>query len=273
MSATAAPARQASTRAGWPRRAATIIGPFVAAAAAVTAALWYWHWVVATGRVNRIVLPEPRMVADRTWAMVREPYFLNDLRTTVGEVVVGFTVGFVAALLMASLCVAKPFVGRVLAPYIVTFQAIPKVVFIPLLAVWLGLGFSTSVVIVALVAFFPIFVSAEFGLRASDKEGLRLLHSLNATSWQVFRMYRVPSALPHIFTGAKSAVNYSIVAAITSEFLGAREGLGYRIVTMSSRLQLADLYAAVVATALVAGAVYGAFELLDRRCVYWRERQ
>lgn len=249
-----------------------VLGPLVTAGLVVAAIIWYWNWMVVSGRVHRIILPEPSVVGERMVVMVQEDFFWADVRVTVGEIVLGFAIGFMAAVATAGVCVAKPFLGRVMAPYIVTFQAIPKVVLIPLVALWIDIGFQSSVVIVALVAFFPIYVSTDFGLRAVDPGGLTLLRSLKASRWTTFRMFRVPSALPHIFTGAKSAVNYSIVAAITAEFLGSREGLGYRIITMSSRLQLADLYAAVVVTAVVAGVVYGSFELLDRRLVYWRDR-
>ncbi|MGY1706737.1 ABC transporter permease [Geodermatophilus sp. SYSU D00697] len=261
------PARRDRPRSGLAR-----VAPLLVTVALVAVLVWLWDWLVQSGRVHRIVLPEPSQVASSLPDLVTSETFRTDLRTTVLEIAIGYAAGAVAGLVLALASVAWPSVRRLLAPYIVVFQAIPKVVFIPLLAVWFGIGFGSATVVVALVTFFPVYVNGVLGLTAVDRDGLVLLRSLRASKVQTFVMYRLPSALPLLFTGGKMAVNYAILAAITAEFLGAREGLGYRIVALASRLQLDALYATVLIVSLLSGLVYLLLEWLDRRLVFWRER-
>ena len=231
-----------------------------------------WNWAVQSGRVNRIVLPEPASVLESLQRLMVGQNFWRHFQVTVGEIAIGFVAGALAAVGVAVVGTILPMVRRVLSPYIVVLQAVPKIVLLPLIAVWIDVGFVSTAIIVALVTFFPVYVNADLGLRSADESGVKLLRSLNASRADIIIKYRLPSALPLIFTGGKIAVNYAILAGITSEFLGSREGLGYLIITTSSRLQLGDLYAAIVVTAIVAGGIYAAFELLDRRVVFWRER-
>ncbi len=116
-----------------------------------------------------------------------------------------------------------------MTPYIVSLQALPKIVLLPLLYVWFGVGSTSATIIVILVSFFPVYVNTLTGMAIVDENGLRLLHSLGATPRQAFRMYRIPSALPLVFTGLKTAVNFGVTAAIAAELLGSRYGLGFMI--------------------------------------------
>jgi NitT/TauT family transport system permease protein len=98
----------------------------------------------------------------------------------------------------------------------------------------------------------------------------RLLASLGATPSQRFRYHRVPSALPLLLTGCKTAVNFALAAALSAELLGSRYGLGFLIANAGNVLRIDDLYATVVVTALFAGAFYLALEVIDRKVIFWR---
>ena len=98
-------------------------------------------------------------------------------------------------------------------PLIVASQTIPIIVIAPILLVWLGFGIGPKVVVVALVCFFPITVNALDGLRSADPEAIKLMRSLDASRWQIFRRVEAPTALPSFFTGAKIAVVLAPIGA------------------------------------------------------------
>jgi NitT/TauT family transport system permease protein len=240
-------------------------------AALIAAFIAVWQWLTDSGVLHAIVVPPPAEVWDRLLAIVPEPYFHKHLWVTVKEVLTGFGIGATSGIVTALAAIRFPLFRRAMTPYIVSLQALPKVVLLPLLYVWFGVGSTSAMIIVILVSFFPVYVNTLTGMAIVDENGLRLLHSLGATPRQAFRMYRIPSALPLVFTGLKTAVNFGVTAAIAAELLGSRYGLGFMIANSGTFLRIADLYATVAAVALFAAVVYAVFEILDRKLIYWRE--
>lgn len=230
-----------------------------------------WEWSTATGRVEPIVLPSPAATFDELTDVIVRPAFREHLWVTMSEVLIGFTVSSAAAIAIACACTHWPLLHRTLTPYIATLQAIPKVVLLPMLYIWFGVGQSATTVMVMLVVFFPVFVNTLTGLSLTPPDGANLLRLLEATPRQTFVMLRVPTALPLIFTSLKTSLNFALTAALAAEILGSRYGLGYLIANAGNFLRIPELYATVLATALIALAMYATLELLDRKLIYWRE--
>ena len=239
--------------------------------ALILAFIGVWQWLTNSGVLHAIVVPPPAEVWERFLAILPESYFHRHLWVTVKEVLIGFSIGASSGILTALASIRYPLFRRAMTPYMVSFQALPKVVLLPLLYVWFGVGSTSAMIIVILVSFFPVYVNTLTGMAIVDENGLRLLHSLGATPRQAFKMYRIPSALPLVFTGLKTAVNFGVTAAIAAELLGSRYGLGFMIANSGTFLRISDLYAAVAAVALFAAVVYLIFEVLDRKLIYWRE--
>jgi NitT/TauT family transport system permease protein len=237
----------------------------------ILGALLLWEWMTDSGILHAIVVPGPAEVWDRFLAILPESYFHTHLWVTVKEILIGFAVGASSGIATALVCLRFPLFRRVVTPYMVSLQALPKIVLLPLFYVWFGVGPTSATLIVILVTFFPVYINTITGMAIVDENGLRLLHSLGATPRQAFKMYRVPSALPLIFTGLKTAVNFGVTAAIAAELLGSRYGLGFMIVNSGTFLRIADLYATVAVVALFAAIVYFIFEMLDRKLIFWRE--
>jgi len=240
--------------------------------ACVVAFFLVWNWLTSSGVLHRIVVPPPGRVIERSREILGEPYFRRHLWVTVKEVVLGYTIGAGSGIVMALVSARFTSFRHLLQPYIVALQSLPKVILLPMIAIWVGgYGETSAMIIVVLVSFFPVYINSLTGLLSADENGLKLLHSLGATPRQAFRMFRIPAALPLLFTGLKTAVNFSVVAAITAELLGARYGLGFMLANSGTFLRIEDLYATVVVVSLFAGLVYAIFELADRKFIFWRE--
>lgn len=93
---------------------------------------------------------------------------------------------------------------------------------------------------------------------------------MGATPRQRFRYHQIPSALPLIFTGLKTAVYFAVAAALATEILGSRHGLGYLIANAGNFLRIPDLYATVVIAGVFSGLVCVTFEVFDRKLIHWR---
>src|SRR5262249_44364973 len=140
----------------------------------------------------------------------------------------------------------------------------------PILIVWFGYGIVPKLVIIALVCFFPITVSALAGLSAADEAAIKMMRTLDASRWQIFRRVEAPGALPSTFTGTKIALVIAPIGAVFAEWAGSSSGLGHMILTDNAQLEIAREFAAVAVLSAMALALYALTVLAERRVVTWR---
>ena len=248
------------------RAVAAILPPAVVLVAICTV----WELWVRLADVSKFTLPAPSTVAaglgdvDQMWP---------DLRTTMIRVLIGFLLAAVIGLLLAVVIVSVPPVGRAIYPLLVWSQVLPKLAVAPLLLVWFGFGGVSTVLIVFLIAFFPVVINAGLGFRSVDQEQLYLARSMGAGWMQTFRRIRVPSALPGIFGGLKLAALLAITGAIVAEFISATTGIGRVIQTASGDLDLPRIFVAVASVSAFGLLSFVVIEIAERLAIPWHVSQ
>jgi ABC-type nitrate/sulfonate/bicarbonate transport system permease component len=153
------------------------------------------------------------------------------------------------------------------------FAPISIVAIAPLLVVGLGFGALPKVLVVALVTFFPIVVSTVDGLRATDRDMLRLFQAMNAGYWRTLRLLRIPAALPAIFTGVKIAVTYSVIGAVFAEWIGASAGLGVFIARSVRAFRTDQVFVAAIVTSLLTIVLFTITAALQRWLIPWEGQE
>lgn len=239
------------------------------AAAAFVVVLLAWEIAVAVGRIPPFVLPAPSAIWRRLLADVG--LLRGHTLVTLQEILAGYAVAAVAGLAIAVLIVQFKTFERVVYPWVIASQTVPKIAVAPLLIIWLGSGLVPKVLIVAVTAFFPITVNAVTGFRAVDENYLNLLRSVAATPRQVFTRLRVPYALPFIFSGLKLATTLSVLGAIVAEFMGASEGLGYLILASTFNFEVARVFVALAVLVAIGVAFFGVISLAERQ-LSWKQK-
>ncbi len=227
-----------------------------------------WELVVRVAAVPAWLLPAPSAVA-RTTVEERGLLFAN-ARVTLIEVLAGFVLALVVGLLLAFLIDASPTLDRAVYPLVVASQTVPVPAVAPLLLIWFGYGLLPKVLVTALIGFFPIVVATVDGLRASDRETLAMLRAFGANGRTLFRLVRLPAALPAIFSGAKIAIAVCVIGAVFGEFVGAREGLGYLLTRAIAQFRTDRVIAAVVLLSLMGIGLFLIVSLLERLLLPWR---
>jgi ABC-type nitrate/sulfonate/bicarbonate transport system permease component len=164
-------------------------------------------------------------------------------------------------------------VREALYPLLVASQTIPIPIVAPLLVVWLGFGLLPKLVVVALVSFFPVVVTTLSGLAAVDPDLVKLMRTFDAGRWQTFTRVELPSALPGLFSGAKVAVVFSVIAAILAEQAGSNSGLGILLTFTIENLETAEAFASVFVLAGLAILLFALLTLAERRALPWAHRQ
>jgi len=223
--------------------------------------------VVVTG-YPPFILPAPEVVGARFVQGWLDGTIAPHAIRTIGEILAGFGVGAWTAVIVGYVLARSQLVERLLSPYLVAAQAVPILVFAPVLALWFGPGIVAKVVICALIVFFPVAIATMVGIRAVDARLLELAHSLRATRRQIVTTLEIPAALPSIFGGLRVGVTLAVVGAIVGEWAGADRGLGLLLnIARGSLFDIPLLFATVVTIALLGVSLYGLVVLAERRLV------
>lgn len=243
--------------------------PFLAAAAAFVVG---WRLIVLVGEYPVFILPAPEVVGLRLARAIVDGTLAPHALATLTEIALGLVVGGAAALVVGYLLARSALVERLLSPYLVAAQATPILALAPLIALWLGTGLLSKVVICALIVFFPVAVATMVGIRSVDARLLELGRSLRASRWQVFRHLELPAALPQILGGLRVGVTLAVIGAIVAEWVGAERGLGWLIIlARGSLFDIPLMFATLVTIALIGLGLYVLVVLLERRLVgRWR---
>jgi NitT/TauT family transport system permease protein len=239
----------------------------------VVGLLALWEAVVRLFAVPAFILPAPSNIAVALWRGIASSLYLEHLWITLAETLLGFLVGSVLALALGTLIALSRPVEYFLYPFVIMFQAMPKVALAPLIIVWFGLGLTSKVAQAAFTAFFPLMVNTIAGLRSADEDRVALMRSLDASPLQIFAMLRVPSALPFVMAGFEIAMVLSLIGAIVAEFVGAQRGLGMLIMSMTFTMDVAGQFSVLLILSLLGLLLNGAIVEIKRRVLFWDPSQ
>ncbi|MCA9917882.1 MAG: ABC transporter permease, partial [Anaerolineales bacterium] len=194
--------------------------------------LLLWQLVVLVGGYDSFILPGPLDVARQFGVVVMDGRLLRHSLITLSEVIPGLLIGAGISLPLGYLLAKSPLAERLISPYLIASQAVPVIAIAPLLTIWISSTFWARVLVAVLVVFFPVLINIIAGLRSVPNELYELMHSLNATRWQIFRKLEWPAALPIVLAGLKLGATLSVIGALVGEFVQPRtEGLGYLLIT------------------------------------------
>ena len=250
-------------RAAWSRHRNILI-TFVLLAAV-------WEIGVRVFNAPRYILPSPAAVWE---GFLSQPgRMLANTWSTVQIIVVGYAIAVLVSIPLALLIAFSRFVQTTLYPLLVVFQIIPKIAVAPLFIVWFGFGFMPKVMLVFLLSFFPIVISAIAGFRSLDADIEDFGRSTGAGAWRMFFKIRLPQSLPSIFTGLKVGAAMAATAAVVAEFVGSDSGLGYLILEYNGFIETAKVFAAIILLSLAGLAIYYLVELAEKIAIPWHVSQ
>lgn len=229
-----------------------------------------WEALVRLRSLPPLILPGPGLVLREIWDQVARGLLWDHLWVTLVEVLLGFAFGSVLGIGLGATVAHSDHLARILRPYVVASQAMPKLALAPILVVWFGFDLTPKVVIAALISFFPLFENTVTGLRAVDPDGVELFRSLRATSWQTFRTLRLPSAVPFIAAGLRVALILSLVGAVVGEFVGANKGLGALIIAAQGTMNTPLMFAVFAVLTLLGIALSTLADWAERLVLRWR---
>lgn len=235
---------------------------------AVFAFLAVWEFYVDLSGIKPSILPSPWRILTQGW--LNRQALLDNTWPTLGATLGGFALSLVFAFASSVLMDFVPFMRRALLPLFIVSQTLPLVAIAPLVVLWFGFGLLPKLLLVALVTFFPLLVALLQGYEATDRDITELLSSMKASRWRIFRLARLPSAMPFFFAGLRISITYAVVGAIFAEYAGAARGLGIYILNAKNNFRPDLVLAAVVVSALLTLCLFGLTLAVQRFVMPWQ---
>jgi NitT/TauT family transport system permease protein len=226
-----------------------------------------WEAVSRIFRLPEFVLPAPTAIVEVLIA--HQASLAYAAFVTSQEVLWGFLLSAVIGAGVALVIARFAAFGRALYPLVVLFQNVPKVALAPLFILWFGFDLAPKVVLIVVIAFFPVAINMLVGLQTVDANLVALMRSVGASRNEILMRIQIPNSLPYLMAGLKVAVTLAVIGAIVGEFAGAQAGLGYMIQFASTQLQTSIVFAALVEVSVLGMLFYYVIEWIERRYIDW----
>lgn len=224
-----------------------------------------WEIFCRTSGVSVLVIPAPSAVSQVLWEGLTTGFLWPHIWITTVEMVLGLALGCVIGFLCGVGLGETEFLRRLLWPYILASQVVPKLALGPLFIVWFGFGMTSTVVITALICFFPLLENTLTGIHHIDPQKRELFRMLGATRLQTLLRLKIPSGLPVIMAGVRVAVVLALVGAVVGEFIGGRTGLGASIIAAQGMMDSTLMFALFIIITALGMIFYQAAILVERR--------
>lgn len=230
----------------------------------------FWELGVNYFDVKDYFLPSPSNVFKEF--IVSFPLIIDHSKVTIIEIVYGFSISLIIAIVTSLLMDRFYIIKKMLYPILVISQTIPIIAIAPLLMLWFGFDYTPKIIIVVLICFFPITVNLTEGLEAVDKELVELMKSLKANSIQIFLKCKLPSAIPSFFAALRIAATYSVVGAVISEWVGAKKGLGIYMIRAMKSYKTDTVFAIIIFIVILTLIFVGIVDVISKLAMPYKNK-
>ncbi|MDF0518637.1 ABC transporter permease subunit [Bradyrhizobium yuanmingense] len=228
-----------------------------------------WEWLAQAGWLSPHILPAPSKVIRTAFKLATTGTLLNDLGVSLLRAAAGFAIGTAVGgglgILVGFSRIAEAAIDR----SVQMIRAIPFLAALPLVIVWLGVGETQKIFLVALGVTFPIYINTVLGIRQVDPKLLELGRVQGLSSLQLIRRIILPGALPSILTGVRYALATAWLALVVAETIGAQAGIGFLAMDAREFLRTDVIVLTIVIYALIGVAADGIARFLERRLLAW----
>jgi len=237
--------------------------PFIPIATVLLA----WQLLSMSGIIPPYMLPSPLRVVSA---------FIADFQLLMGHLVytlmsafAGLSIAVAAAFVLAVIMDANSFIKKSVTPLLLLTQTMPVIAIAPLLILWMGYGLAPKITLVFLTCFFPVTIGLLGAFASADNDTLRLLQSMGAKKWQLYRYVKIPQALGAFFSGLKIAASYSIIGAVIAEWLGGDAGLGVYMIRVRRSYSFDRMFAVILLVSALSLLLIKLVTIIQKAAMPW----
>jgi NitT/TauT family transport system permease protein/taurine transport system permease protein len=230
------------------------------------------YWILATRPgVNSALIPAPPRIAQTFWELTLSGELLENTVASLTRVVIGFVIGAGLAILLGCLAGWFRLWGYVLNPLIDAIRPIPALAYIPLVIVWVGIGEPSRIIIIVLAVFKPCVVNARAGMQEVAQIYVDAARTLGASKIRVFSTVAIPSAIPYLVAGMRTALSTGFLALVAAELIAAPTGLGFMIQNAGQYFRTDIAIVGIIVIGIVGSILDQAAKLSGQYLTSWAE--
>lgn len=226
--------------------------------------------VVRVGWIPAYQMPAPSDIA-LTLVELAQGALGKHVLASVGRVLAGFVIGASLALVFAAWVGLSREAEAYLEPTFAGLRAIPSLAWVPLLLLWLGIDETSKIVLIAIGAFFPVYVNGVAAIRNIDRKLVEVGQMYGFSARRLTLRILLPAAMPGLFTGLRSGLSMAWMFLVAAELIAATKGLGYLLSDGRETSRPDIVLAAILALAVLGKLSDGVLAAVERRCVSWRD--
>lgn len=242
----------------------------LARAAIFVALVVLWEVAARLNWINAFIFSYPSQIVTVLARMVADGSLWRHVAWTMSETVIGFTAGTLMGTIVAVILWWSATISRILDPYLVVINSIPKIALGPIFIVWLGTSMPAIVAMALAISVIVTVMMVFTGFQEVDPDKIKLLRTFGATKGQILRLVVLPASVPTIIAALKVSVGQSFVGVIMGEFLVSQAGLGYLIIYGGQMWKMSLIMASLAVLSLMSMAMYYAVTWLERRFLSWK---
>ena len=257
-----------------PRRRVNLDTPVIRVllqAAAVICFFAAWEIGVRMGWISAFLVGSPFGIFAIAFKMIASGELPSDTWFTLFEAILGFVIGTIAGSLLGLALWYSVFVARLVEPFIVAINSVPKIALAPIVVLWFGTGLVSKVALSVSLTAIVALIAAYQAAKDADIDLQSLLISMGADKHQVFFKAVVPSTLPSIIATFRINIGFGLVGAVVGEFISSQRGLGHMIYTASSLYDLNTVWVGLFTLMIVGFALYYVIDLIERKSLPWKQ--
>ncbi|WBL53537.1 ABC transporter permease [Bacillus altitudinis] len=229
-----------------------------------------WQGAAASQIVSSTVLPAPTVIAESFRELIRSGELFGHLYISLYRAICGFLLGGGLGLVMG-LCVGfSRKTEQYVDPTLQMLRTVPHLAVTPLFILWFGFDESAKILLIALGAFFPIYINTFLGIRSVDNKLFDVARALEFNLYQNITKLILPAALPHILLGVRLSLGIAWLGLVVAELMGSSSGVGYMIMDSRQFSQTDKVFVGIIIFAVVGKMTDSFVRLLEKRLLKWR---
>jgi NitT/TauT family transport system permease protein len=229
----------------------------------LVAFIFLWELFARLEIIDSFLMSMPSKIVKTLYDLAISGELFMHVGVTLYETLLGFLIATVLGTIIALFLWYSDFLRRVLEPYIVVLNSLPKIALGPIIIVWFGAGTKSIVFMAIIITIIVTIITMQNGFLSADKGKILLMQSMGATKWQTLTKLIIPSSIPTFISCLKINVGMSWIGSIMGEYLVSRKGIGYLIVYGGQVFRLDLVMSSTVILCILAGSMYGIVALIE----------
>ncbi|APH03495.1 ABC transporter permease [Bacillus weihaiensis] len=231
-----------------------------------------WQLGVQLEWINPFLMGSPLGILEEYTRLIQSGELFTDTFATVFATIIGFIIGSLLGSVIGLLLWYSKFLARVLDPFVVALNGLPKIALAPMIIIWFGSGMFSKIALAIIATLIVALLSAYQGTHQIDSNLVNLMRSLGSTKSQIFRKVVIPSTMPWIISAFRLNIGFALVAVIGGEFISSDKGLGRMIFVAGNLFNLNIVWVGVITLMIVAITLYFIVSKLELRLLPWDDK-